>query len=165
MGKGIYSPKEKFHRWLRFGVLLSMVPVGFGIFLDFIRLDYDFLAACEVHLFDFVLMVFAISASLLEMSLDLERKMDDKVRHKYIGWAGIPGVICLIVFDTFYMRQNTLIGKGKIIVSIMTTGICAICIVCGRSMLYVYPTKKAKSGTKPQKIHPPKTAILNSEKR
>lgn len=151
MGKAVYSPKEKFHRWLRFGVVLSMVPVGFGIFLDFIRLDFDLLAACEAHLFDFVLMVFAISASLLEMSFDLERKMDDKIRHTYNGWAAVSGIICLLLFDTFYLNQNTLVGMGKILVSIATAGICVSCIVCGRSILYVYPTKKANNNTSSQK--------------
>ena len=81
MGENIYSPGEKFRHGVIFGVALSMVPVILGIFLDFIRLDYDLQAACEAHLFDFVLMVFAISGGLIEMSFDLEREMNVKVRH------------------------------------------------------------------------------------
>ncbi len=142
MGKNIYSPKEKYHRWIRFGVLLSMVPVGVGVFLDYIRLDYDLLAACEVHLFDFILMVFAISSSLLEMALDLERKMDAKIRHTYIGWAGILGVICLFIFDTFYLNQKVLTPKGKIHIFIVAVIVCALCIRCGRKILYVDPANK-----------------------
>lgn len=142
MGREVYSPKEKFHRWLRFGVLLSMVPVGFGIFLDFIRLDFDFRAACEVHLFDFVLMVFAVAGSLLEMALDLERKMDAKVRHTYIGWAVILAIICLFIFDTFYLNQDALTTAGKIIVSVVAAVDYVICITCGRRILCANPAKK-----------------------
>lgn len=147
MGKGIYSPEEKFRRWLRFGVLLSMVPVGFGVFLDFIRLDFDFRAACEVHLFDFVLMVFAVAGSLLEMTLDLERKMDAKVRHTYIGWAGILAITCLFIFDTFYLNQDALTATGKIIVSVVAAVDCGICITCGWRILCAHPTKKTNSNT------------------
>ena len=108
----------------------------------FIRLDYDLLAACEVHLFDFILMVFAISSSLLEMALDLERKMDAKIRHTYIGWAGILGVICLFIFDTFYLNQKVLTPKGKIHIFIVAVIVCALCIRCGRKILYVAPGNK-----------------------
>lgn len=143
MGKSSYSPKEKFFRWLIFCVLVSMIPVGIGIILDFIRLDFDFCAACEAHLFDFVLMVFAITGSLLEMSMDLERKMDAKTRNKHIGWAIILAGTCLVLFEAFYPKQ-TLTVEVKTTISIVTAIVCTICIIRGLKILYIDPTKKAK---------------------
>ena len=144
MGENTYSPKEKYHRWLIFGVVLSMVPVVVAIGLDCIRLDFDIEAAWEAHLFDFLLMVFAISGTLLEMAFDIERKMSAKARNKYIGKAGGLGLICLVLFEAFYPAKNTLPENGKIGIFGVSIFVCLLCICCGRRLLYVDPTRGNK---------------------
>lgn len=142
MRENIYSPGEKLRHWVIFGVALSMVPVILGIFLDFIRLDYDLQAACEAHLFDFVLMVFAISGGLIEMSFDLEREMNAKVRHVYNGWSLFLGFLCLAIFEPFYLSQSTLPINAKFWIFVAALIICFVCFVLGWRILYVDSTKK-----------------------
>lgn len=145
MGENIYSPGEKLRHWVIFGVMLSMVPVILGIFLDFIRLDYDLHAACEAHLFDFVLMVFAISGGLIEMSFDLEREMNAKVRHVYNGWSLVLGFLCLAIFEPFYLSQSNLPINAKSWIFVTALIICFACFVLGWRILYVDSTQKTQS--------------------
>ncbi len=98
-----YTRQERLKRWRNFGVIPAFVPTGLSVLFD-LYLEYTFQQIISRHFLEFVLIVFAISASVFSAALDCERGLDGKIREHFIVSSVALAVLSLTAYAFLYER-------------------------------------------------------------
>lgn len=117
--KNQYTPKERAWRWIKFGVLPSFIPLILAILYD-IYLEFNLSQIISRHFLDLILVVFAISVSIIGSAMDLNNSVDGKTKERYAYNSVILCIICFAFYSFLYNKDE----GNLIFMIILRIGFC-----------------------------------------
>lgn len=98
-----YTEEEKAKLWIKLLVIPTISPVAFSYAHDLI-VGYSIEQTFERHILELILIIFALAVSIFASSLDLERKISQKLKNEYAIASVGYGAVCIVIYCCLYNK-------------------------------------------------------------